>query len=77
MRTTPLSPVLITALLTLFTSIIKADEHSFGVGLGHLYNGIGFNYATRTENSLSYVSLGCLSFSKVIHSNRDCKQHPP
>ncbi len=38
-------------------------ETRIGLGLGVLYNGIGFNYSKSTENGLAFGSVGCLRIS--------------
>jgi hypothetical protein len=42
---------------------IADDSNSFGVGIGSMYNGIGFSYGLKEETSFRYGSLGCISLS--------------
>ncbi len=52
----------ITLFLLLFSEITLADENkTIGVGYGLMYNGLGVMYGIKSESSLKYLSLGCLS----------------
>ncbi|WP_100658748.1 hypothetical protein [Alteromonas flava] len=45
------------------TANVNAKEYSFGMGVGSLYSGLGVNIASHSENSLTYISAGCVSYS--------------
>lgn len=40
-----------------------AEEFSFGIGLGSLYNGLGVNFGISKDKSLRYLALGCIGGS--------------
>ncbi len=43
---------------------LAAEENgTIGLGIGVLYNGLGLSYGLKNENSLKYISLGCMSVS--------------
>jgi hypothetical protein len=58
-----LTSILICFSLTMPT--IQAESSSIGIGVGHLYSGIGINYNKHRNNHLTYGSLGCIA---VAHS---------
>ena len=49
----------------LFSAVVTVNgeerSSSIGLGIGPLYNGIGFGYKVPTSNSFSYFSVGCPS----------------
>jgi hypothetical protein len=53
---------------------LSADNKTFGLGIGSLYNGIGMSYGYQSQNSYKYVSLGCLSvaYSSDYGSELNC-----
>lgn len=46
----------------MLSTTANADS-TWGIGVGPLYNGLGFNFGKTTTSSLSYGSLGCQSLS--------------
>ncbi len=60
--------ILATSLISfsLYMPVIQAESHSVGIGVGHLYSGIGINYTQHRDNHLAYGSLGCIA---VAHSS--------
>lgn len=49
----------------LFSGAALADDNeTIGVGAGVSYNGLGLSYGFQAEDSLKYISVGCLSIAK-------------
>ncbi len=56
----------ITLILLSLTCAMKAEaneQHSFGVGLGSSYSGLGINIAQLSDDDMKYISAGCVSSS--------------
>lgn len=62
--------------MMLLASVVSAEESelSYGLGIGALYNGVGINIASPTEEDLKYASLGCIdfSYSSYVGFNTNC-----
>jgi hypothetical protein len=54
---------------SLHTPALLAEGYSFGIGIGHLYSGVGINYTQHLDRSQAYASLGCLAAATHSSSN--------
>ncbi|MET0066497.1 MAG: hypothetical protein ABW076_09145 [Candidatus Thiodiazotropha sp.] len=48
---------------------LLAGEYSVGIGVGHLYSGIGINLTKHLNRSQVYASLGCMAAATHSGSN--------
>lgn len=56
--------VCLSLFLALNSSLVYADKDgSIGIGLGHLYNGIGVNALRVDESNAKYAAIGCLGIT--------------
>jgi len=61
---------LIAVLFAAFSiSNTAVGDTTFGIGVGALYNGLGFNFGRTSEASLVYGSLGCMGASSSRSSS--------
>ncbi len=51
------------------TPALLAEGYSFGIGVGHLYSGVGINYTKHLNRSQAYASLGCMAAATHSSSN--------
>jgi hypothetical protein len=61
---------IIKSFLLPFTLIVSShslanDNFTFGVGLGSLNSGLGFNVGTQSKTDFKYFSAGCMSYSSL------------
>ncbi|QOL25437.1 hypothetical protein LP316_14230 [Thalassotalea sp. LPB0316] len=60
-----IKPLVISLSLLASTQINAEEQLTFGLGLGNLYSGLGVNVGYQGENSLKYMSAGCMSYSSM------------